>query len=195
MPFTLLFHQAPALAVKIRFPKRFDGTALCIGTMIPDLIFIIEFFYPIYLYRFTHSLIGQILWTTPLAIIASFIFSRYLGPLFSKISSQKKRFYGPLRYFGFDQLKYLKNKKFSRNYWIVVTYSALIGGIFHILLDWLVHESVYFLYPWIETPNFYFLLYSIVDYGIITLGPVTFEANLTLYNLLWFIRNSISINS
>ena len=94
---------------------------------------------------------------------------------------------------GIDQLKYLRNKKFSRNLWIVITYSALIGGIFHILFDWLSHKNVYILYPWIVGPNFDFLFYSIVNYGIITLGSFTFEANLTIYNLLWIVESIITL--
>jgi len=193
MPFTFLFHQAPALALKTKFPKKFDGTALCFGTIIPDLNVIFELFSPIYFYRVTHSLIAQLLWTAPLAIIATLIFSRYIAPLFSKIASQKRKFYGPLRYFGIDQWNYLKKKKFSRNFWIVVIYSALIGGIFHILLDWPSHKYVVILFPWIVEPNFNFLFFSFVDYGIITLGPFTFEANLTLYNFLWFVESIVAL--
>lgn len=193
MPLSIPSHQAPGLALKVRFPKKFDGTALCFGTFILDLNFIFDFFFPINFYAFTHSLVGQILWTTPLTIVATLLFSRYLGPLFAKVASQKSKFCEPLRYFGIDQWKYLRNKKFSRNLWIVITYSALIGGIFHILFDWLSHKNVYILYPWIVGPNFDFLFYSIVNYGIITLGSFTFEANLTIYNLLWIVESIITL--
>jgi hypothetical protein len=37
VPFTLFAHQVPALALKVRRPRWFDGTALCIGSMAPDL--------------------------------------------------------------------------------------------------------------------------------------------------------------
>ncbi|MFX1410540.1 MAG: DUF4184 family protein [Promethearchaeota archaeon] len=193
MPSTILSHQAPGLALKVRFPKKFDGTALCFGTIIPDFNFIFDFFFDINFYAFTHSLIGQILWTTPLVILATLVFSRYLSPLFAKIASQKGKIYEPLRYFGIDQWKYLKNKEFSRNLWIIITYSALIGGIFHILLDWLSHRNVYLLYPWIVGTNFDFLLYSIVDYGTITIGLFTVEANLTIYALLWILESIIGL--
>ncbi|MHA2326157.1 MAG: DUF4184 family protein, partial [Promethearchaeota archaeon] len=131
MPSSFLSHQAPGLALKVSFPKKFDGTALCLGTFIPDLNFIFNFFLPINFYGYTHSLLGQILWTIPLTIVATILFSKYIGPLFARIASRKNKFFSPLRYFGIDQWKYLKNKKFSRNHWKVLTYSALIGGIFH----------------------------------------------------------------
>ncbi|MFX1379968.1 MAG: DUF4184 family protein [Promethearchaeota archaeon] len=52
---------------------------------------------------------------------------------------------------------------------IIITYSALIGGITHILLDLFYHKYVYILYPWLISPNFSFLFYSFIDFGLITL--------------------------
>lgn len=193
MPLSIFSHQAPGLALKVKFPKIFDGTALCLGALIPDFNFIFDFFFPINFYAITHSLIGQLIWTIPLAIIATYIFSRFLGPFCARIASKKGKLYEPLRYFGVDQWKHIKNKNYSRNSWIIITYSALIGGITHILLDWPAHKYVYLLYPWIVGPNFDFLFYSIVDYGMITIGPFTFEANLTLYNLLWVVESIITL--
>ncbi|MFX1363948.1 MAG: DUF4184 family protein [Promethearchaeota archaeon] len=184
MPLTILSHQAPALALKTKFPKRFDGTALCFGTFIPDLNFIFDFFFPINFYAFTHSLIGQLLWTALLTILATFIFSRYLGPLLAKILSNKSKIFEPFRYFGIDQWKFLKYKQFNKNSLIIICYSALIGGIFHILLDWPAHNNVYILYPWVCGRNFKFLTYSIVNYGIITIGPINFNANFTISSFL-----------
>ena len=37
MPSSLFSHQAPGLILKLKYPKKFDGTALCIGTIIPDI--------------------------------------------------------------------------------------------------------------------------------------------------------------
>ncbi|MFX1500331.1 MAG: DUF4184 family protein [Promethearchaeota archaeon] len=193
MPLTILSHQAPGLALKTRFPKKFDGTALCFGTFIPDLNFIFDFFFPINFYAFTHSLIGQLLWTTPLTIIATLIFSRYLGPLLAKIVSQKSKICGLFRYFGVDQWKFLKNKQFNKDFLMVICYSALIGGIFHILLDWPSHRNVYIFYPWIYGLNFDFLIYSIANYGRITIGPITFEANLTVASFLWILESIIFV--
>lgn len=193
MPFSLLSHQAPALVLKVEFPRKFDGTALCFGTLIPDFNFIFDFFFPINFYAFTHSLVGQILWTTPLVIIATYIFSKYLSSFIAKIASKKSKIFQLLRYFGVDQWKYIKDKKFSWQLLFVITYSAFIGGMFHILLDWLSHSNVYILYPWIYGPNYEFLSYSIVNWGIITIGTFTFEANLTIYNFLWYLESIIGL--
>lgn len=40
MPFTFLSHQAPVLGLKLMAPRWFDGTALAIGSMAPDLVYI-----------------------------------------------------------------------------------------------------------------------------------------------------------
>ncbi|MFX1391419.1 MAG: DUF4184 family protein [Promethearchaeota archaeon] len=191
MPSSVLSHQAPALALKVKFPKKFDGTALCLGTFIPDLNFIFDLFFSTNFYVLTHSLIGQLLWTTPLAIILTLFFSRFIGPFFAKIASHKWKFYEPLRYFGIDQWKYLKYKNFSNKKLIKIVYSGFIGGLLHVLLDWPAHEYITLLYPWIVVLNFDFLLFSIIDFGTKSLGPFTFEVNLTIYNLFWFLETII----
>ncbi|MFX1419335.1 MAG: DUF4184 family protein [Promethearchaeota archaeon] len=192
MPASIFSHQAPGLILKVKYPLKFDGTALCLGALIPDFNFILDFFLDINFYVFTHSLIGQFLWTIPITIIATVIFAQYIGPLCAKIASKRSKFYAPLRYFSVDQWYHLKNKKYARKYWIIICYSALIGGITHILLDFPAHKYIVILYPWFVGLNFEFLQYSFIDYGIITVGPFTFEANLTLYNLLWFVETIIT---
>jgi hypothetical protein len=39
VPFTFASHQGPVLPLKIAAPGLFDGTALAIGSMAPDLVF------------------------------------------------------------------------------------------------------------------------------------------------------------
>jgi hypothetical protein len=121
------------------------------------------------------------------------IFCRYIGPICADIASRESRFYYLSKYFGIDELSYLKHKKFDKRFFIVATYSALIGGITHILLDWPSHSDVQLLYPWIIWPNPEFLMYSIVDWGTITIGPLAIDANLTVYNLLWQLESFITI--
>lgn len=42
MPLTLFAHQVPTMGLKIARPRWFDGTALCIGSMTPDLAYAIS---------------------------------------------------------------------------------------------------------------------------------------------------------
>jgi hypothetical protein len=188
MPSSIFSHQAPGLLIKIGWPRKFDGTALCLGALIPDFNFIFDLFFDTNFYVFTHSLIGQFLWTVPLTFLATIIFSQYIGPLCARIASKNSRYYGPLRYYGVDQWNYLKKKKYSKMSCLIISYSALIGGITHILLDFPSHKYITILFPWFVGLNFEIFQYSIINYGIITVGPFTFEANLTIYNLLWFIE-------
>ncbi|MHA2390504.1 MAG: DUF4184 family protein [Promethearchaeota archaeon] len=193
MPSSVLSHQAPGLALKVKFPKRLDGTALCFGTIVPDLSVVFNWVLPINFYGISHSFIGLIVWTIPFALIATILFSKFIGPFCAKIASLNGKFIEPLRYFGVDQWKHIKNKEFNKRFWITAIYSVLIGGITHILLDWPSHEYVQLLYPWVVVPSPDFLLYSIVDYGTISIGPFLVEANLTVYNLLWSIESLIAL--
>lgn len=193
MPSSVLSHQAPGLVLKVMFPKKLDGTALCFGTIVPDLSVILNWLLPFNFYGISHSFIGQLVWTLPLTIIAIIIFSKFVSSICAEIAMLKSRFFKPLRYFGIDQWKYLKNKEFNKKFWLTAIYSALIGGMTHILLDWPSHEYVQLLYPWLVAPSPGFLLYSIVDYGTITIGSFLIEANLTVYNLLWSIESIIAL--
>ncbi|NLA37124.1 MAG: DUF4184 family protein [Actinobacteria bacterium] len=40
VPVTFLAHQAPALAIKRRWPRRFDGVGLVVGTVMPDVWYV-----------------------------------------------------------------------------------------------------------------------------------------------------------
>jgi hypothetical protein len=42
MPVTFVAHQSPALALKVWKPRWFDATALCVGTMAPDLLYAVS---------------------------------------------------------------------------------------------------------------------------------------------------------
>ena len=193
MPSSIISHQVPGLALKVKFPKIFDGSALLFGTVVPDLSFILRYVIPINFSELSHSLIGQILWTIPFGIIATLLFSRYIAPFYAKLARRNGIFARPLRYFGVDQWSYLKKKRFNKRFWIVAAYSAFIGGITHALLDWPSHEFVELFYPWKVFSSPDFLLYSLVDYGTISFGPFLFEVNLTVYNLLWFLETIITI--
>src|SRR3954467_3332296 len=62
MPFTYLAHQAPALALKRRWPRSFDGVALALGTMAPDWAYALA---GSRLAFDAHSALGVVLFCTP----------------------------------------------------------------------------------------------------------------------------------
>jgi len=69
MPVTLFAHQVPAMGLKFSRPKWFDGTALCIGSMVPDLAYSVSG----YLHVDTHEWDGLWRLDVPLAIVITII--------------------------------------------------------------------------------------------------------------------------
>lgn len=190
MPSGVISHQAPGLALKIKYPKKFDGTALCLSTIVPDINVIFDLFLPFSFRNISHSLIGLFLFTIPLTIILTIIFSRYIGPFIANLANKNSTVYKPLKYFGLNEWDNLKKKKYNKRYFIVASYSALIGGLTHLLLDLPAHEYIELFFPIIlQSPDL--LLYSIVDFGPIYIGSLQIDRNLTVYGLIWFIETVI----
>jgi hypothetical protein len=193
MPSSIYSHQAPGLALKVKFPKKIDGTAISLGTFVPDITVLFEFFFTVDLRWLSHSLIGQLIWTVPLAVLTTLLFCRVIAPFCAKIASRNSLIFGPLRYFGIDEWKHLKNKKLSKKFWVVAVYSAIIGGITHLLLDLPSHGDIHIFFPWIVWQSPDFLLYTLVDFGMIPMGSYQAHAQLTVYDLIWLIESLITL--
>ena len=192
MPSGVISHQAPGLALKIKYPNKFDGTALCISTLIPDINVLFNPFLPFDFRTFTHSLLGVVLLTIPLTLILTVIFCMNIGPFFANIAKRNGLFSKPLTYFGVDGWDNLKKKKFNKRFFIVASYSAFIGGLTHLLLDLPAHENIEMFFPIIlQSPDI--LLYSIIDFGPIAIGQTQIERNLTVYGLIWIIETLITL--
>jgi len=191
MPSSLLSHQAPALALKIKYPRKFDGTALCISTFVPDIVVVIDPFFSSNLRGFTHSLLGLVIYTIPLTIILTILFCTYISPFFANLAKKNGIFTKPMKYFGIDDWDNLKNKKYNRRFFVVGSYSALIGGLTHLLLDLPAHATIELFFPIIlQSPDV--LLYSIIDFGPITIGQMQIERNLTVFQLIWMVETLIT---
>lgn len=191
MPSGILSHQAPGLILKVKYPNKFDGTALCISTLVPDVNVIFDPFLPFTFRNITHSLLGLVLITLPLTLILTMIFCTYIGPIYANLAKRNGIFAKPLKYFGIDQWDNLKKKKYNRRFFIVASYSALIGGLTHLLLDLPAHETIEIFFPIIlQSPDI--LLYSIKDFGTINIGQNQINADLTVYQLIWFIETLIT---
>ena len=190
MPSGVISHQAPGLFLKIKYPKKFDGTALCISTFVPDLNILINPFISFNFRNITHSLLGLLIYTIPLTLILTIIFCKYIGPFISNFAKKESWIYRPLNYFGLDEWDNLRKKKYNRKYFIVAFYSAFIGGLTHLLLDLPAHGNIELFFPLImQSPDV--LLYSIVDFGPINIGPFQFDRNLTVYQLIWTIETIV----
>lgn len=192
MPSSVFSHQAPGLALKIKYPTKFDGTALCFATFVPDLSTLIELFLRLELRGLTHSLISIIYWTVPFTIILTILFCRFFGPWCATLAN-KGSIFKPMRYFGIDDWSYLKNKTIDGKFFLIATYSAILGGLTHLLLDLPAHGTIELFYPWILLNSPGFLLYSIIDLGAIVIGPLVFNLNLTVYSLIWMLESIIGL--
>jgi len=191
MPSSVFSHQAPALLLKIKYPKKFDGTALCISTFVPDIVVVIDPFFSYNLRGITHSLLGLLIYTVPLAVILTILFCTYIGPFFANLAKKNGILAKPMKYFGIDEWDYLKEKKYNRRFFVVASYSALIGGLTHLLLDLPAHATIELFFPIIlQSPDI--LLYSIIDFGPINIGQMQIERNLTVYQLIWMIETVIT---
>ena len=193
MPSAIFSHQAPGLALKIKYPHKFDGTALCISAIVPDLLSLFGPFFAFTFRNFTHSILGVILSTVPLTIILTVIFCTYIGPFCAKLAKKNGFLSRPLRYMGMETWDNLKKKKYNHRFFLVATYSAFIGGFTHLLLDLPSHEYIEIFFPWVilQIPDF--LLYSIIDFGSTTIGTIQIDRNFTIFHLIWFIETLITL--
>jgi hypothetical protein len=190
MPNAIISHQAPALFIKIKFPNRIDGTAICIGALVPDLCVIPELLFPIYLRDISHSLLGLLIWTAPLTFLLTMLFCRYIGPFISNFAKKNRFLSKPLQFFGVDNWDILKKKVFNRHFFIVAFYSALIGGLTHLILDLPSHGYVELFYPHIlRVPDILWI--SLIDLGTISIGVWQFNAVIRVYSIIWFIEDFI----
>lgn len=190
-----LSHQAPGLFIKMKYPKRIDGTAICLSAFVPDLNVFFEPFMPFPFRNVTHSLLGLLIWGAPITILLTIIFSKYIGPRISEIAKKKGKLYRTMTYFGFDEFHHLKKKKFTKRFYFVAFYSALIGGLTHLLLDLPSHRYVELFFPWIIFLNFDFLLVIVIDFGIesIVLELWGLNSIIALYELIYYIEDVLLI--
>ena len=192
MPSSVLSHQAPGLILKVKYPHKFDGTALCISTFIPDIDVIIDWILPFNLRGITHSLLGLVLYTVPLTLIFTIIFCTYIGPFYANLAKRNGIFAKPLKYFGIDEWDYLKKKNYNRKFFIVASYSALIGGFTHLLLDLFAHATIELFFPIIlQSPDV--LLYPIIDLDPVYFREMLIDVDLTVYRLIWSIETLITL--
>ena len=142
MPNPFISHQAPGLFLKMKFPKYIDVVAISFGAFVPDLTFYMGF------RAITHSLMGQLFWTIPLALFFTMISKRYLIRYIANFAKKNGLIPKLLRFFGVDDWEMLEMKKVNKKFFLVASCSALIGGVSHVLLDLLSHPNSVLFYPW-----------------------------------------------
>ncbi|MFW9823124.1 MAG: DUF4184 family protein [Candidatus Thorarchaeota archaeon] len=184
MPSSVISHQAPVLVLKIKYPKKFDGTALCISTFVPDFIVFFEPLFQFPIRGFSHSFFGLIYFSLPLTLLLSVLFRKYLFPYLSQIARKEGVFSTPLNYLGIEAWEKLRNKKYDLKAMMVAIYSAIIGGVTHLLLDLPSHEYNELFFPWLIIQNPDFLLFSVGQWQNYTLK---------IYDIIWIIESFVGL--
>jgi hypothetical protein len=128
MPWMILSHPAPALVLKVCRPTAFSGLALVLGTIAPDLAFILRLDTESVV---AHTFVGQLSATVPLVLVlhalATFLVLPWLVPRLPA---------GPPLYL--EELAGVRTARTVRD-WARVAVSAWIGGTSHVLLDGVTH--------------------------------------------------------
>lgn len=132
MPFALVAHQAPALFALRRWPSRFHGTTLVLGTLIPDLEYL----------RsstpsapgFAHSLLGQILVVAPASVALAWLTTAVVIPALVPLVPRDRAWH-------LEDVGVVEGVARSPAALVRALASGLVGGLSHVALDSLTHEG------------------------------------------------------
>lgn len=183
MPSSILSHQGIVLPLKMKYPGKFDGTALCVGSFAPDLAFYVrslpgEF----------HSL-GGLVYTVPISLVLVILFDKVLLPLVAFLATRRQlSIISPcLAFLSVDDLHILRKKKISPRWFVKATYSVLIGILTHFLLDLPTHGWFPYLRPFYNGKMPEWFLHEYFKLEI----PLFRVVEVTSYNILWFLFSII----
>ena len=138
MPITLLSHQALVLPLKMRWPHRFSGLALCIGSMAPDLEFIGTMRDD---WIVSHGILAQLWFTVPITIGLVWIICALAMPVLLPYVRDHPSW-------RWHDLAALETPRGWRG-WSSVALSGWIGGLSHVILDGITHGNHSgWLVPW-----------------------------------------------
>lgn len=131
MPLTFLAHQAPVLPLKLRWPRAFDGTALAIGSMVPDLVFVTH---GTAWYIDAHAVWAQVWFCLPVTVVLTLIAKRAVaGPLGASLPD--------LGGFHLRDHARIATRPVPQGPWgwLVLGTSALVGSFSHVVFDSFTH--------------------------------------------------------
>jgi hypothetical protein len=134
VPATIPSHQAAVLPLKLRWPRRFDGVALVIGSMAPDFPYVLD---GTGLDLPSHALHSLLWYAVPVTLVVTALV-RWAAPVVAAhlpdLGSLALRDYGVLGA--------------VRHPVLVTAYSGVVGALTHIGWDAFTHPIVIALHPW-----------------------------------------------
>lgn len=133
MPLTVPSHPVAVVPLKLWRPRWFDGVALVVGAVAPDLAYALH---PVRVHG--HAWTAPLWWAAPLALVVVPVARRVAGPVARHLPDL-----GVLRLRDYGALAG------SRHRWWVTASSAALGAWSHILWDSVTHATVdYRPIPW-----------------------------------------------
>ena len=123
MPMTFPTHPAAVVGLKLWRPRWFDGVALVLGAMAPDLAYALDGS-GLPVWPFSHQLAGLVGWSLPVAFAATWMV-RWAAPVVATHLMPA----GPLALRDYGAIR------LTRHRWWITTYSALVGAASHVVLD------------------------------------------------------------
>lgn len=123
MPFTFFAHQTIVIPLKSRWPRWFDGTALCVGSMAPDLAYALN---DTAWQITTHTLARQVTFTLPLAVALTLVWRHVVAaPLGGVLPGRTGA-----------EVRALARAR--RPLWMTAV-GAVLGGLAHVFMDGFTH--------------------------------------------------------
>ena len=184
MPSSVLSHQAPVLQLKIKWPKKFDGTSLCVGSFAPDFEWFLSLFNIGVAERTFHS-VGEIVYIFPVSLVLVVLLDKVLLPSASFFARNNRLglFSRCLSFFGVDEWHVLKTKKMNTRWLVKASYSFIVGVLSQFLLDLPSHDQITYLEPFYraEMPTWFLHEYARLELPLFGIEEVT------IYNLLWLV--------
>jgi hypothetical protein len=146
MPWIVPSHQAPVLPLARLYPRSFSGLGLVLGTLVPDLIFILrldEHGSPT-----SHSLLGQLYLTLPCVLALHFLLTALVLPwLLPHVPGG-----APLHLHALARAQPATDVSALAR----VGVSGLVGALSHLFVDGFTHGDhsgwALALLPWLATP-------------------------------------------
>jgi hypothetical protein len=146
MPWIVPSHQAPVLPLARLFPGRFSGLGLVLGSVAPDLVFILRL--DASGSPASHSLLGQLYLTVPIVVALHLLLTALVLPwLLPHLPGG-----APLHLHALARVRPAANPAALAR----VALSGLVGGLTHVFVDGFTHGdhagwALAFL-PWLEAP-------------------------------------------
>jgi hypothetical protein len=135
LPVTFLAHQAPVLPLKLAGPRRWNGTGLVIGSMMPDLAYA-TMGSPLYVQA--HDLGPQLWFDLPVGMVVTLLVRRVVAPVVAAHLPDR----APWHLRDYAALgRWPTGAGTGWRPWLVLAVSVLVGSLSHVALDSFTHSS------------------------------------------------------